>query len=129
MRDNRSNRWDELTNIVIDMAQRLESADADFIIISTNTMHKMDDEIQENIGIPILHIVDVTARKIIERNVNKIGLLWTKFTMEENLYKYRLKEKYSIDVVISKRDDRELIHRIIYNELCLGIIKRESKLK
>ncbi len=75
MRDNRSNRWDELTNIVIDMAQRLESADADFIIISTNTMHKMADEIQENIGIPILHIVDVTARKIIERNVNKIGLL------------------------------------------------------
>jgi aspartate racemase len=121
--------WEELTKLMINFAQQLEGAGADFIVICTNTMHKMAEEVQDNIHIPLLHIADATAEKIIEQGLGKPGLLGTKFTMEEDFYKQRLKEKYSINVIIPSYADREIIDSVIYNELCLGKIKQSSKEK
>ena len=122
-------KWEELTKLMINFAQQLERAGADFIVICTNTMHKMAEEVQDNIHIPLLHIADATAEKIIEQGLRKPGLLGTKFTMEEDFYKQRLKKKYSINVIIPSYADRELIDSVIYNELCLGKIKQSSKEK
>jgi len=114
---------------MINFTQQLERAGADFIVICTNTMHKMAGEVQNNIDIPILHIADATAEKVIEQGLRKLGLLGTKFTMEEDFYKKRLKEKYNINVIIPSDTDREIIDSVIYNELCLGIIRQSSKEK
>ena len=122
-------KWEELTKLMIDFAQTLERAGADIIVICTNTMHKMAEEIQDNINIPLLHIADVTAEKIIEKGLSKLGLLGTEFTMEENFYKKRLKERYNLDVIIPSDSDRKIIDNIIYNELCLGVKKDSSKEK
>jgi aspartate racemase len=122
-------KWEELTKLMINSAQQLERAGADCIVICTNTMHKMAEEIQDNIHIPLLHIADATAEKIKEQGVGKPGLLGTKFTMEEDFYKQRLEEKYSINVIIPSYTDREIIDSVIYNELCLWIIKQSSKEK
>ena len=122
-------KWEELTKLMIDFAQTLERAGADLIVICTNTMHKMAEEIQNNINIPLLHIVDVTAEKIIEKGLSKLGLLGTEFTMEEDFYKKRLKERYNLDVIIPSDNDRKIIDNIIYNELCLGVRKESSKEK
>ncbi len=105
----------------------MERADAEFIIICTNTIHKLADDVQKNVSIPILHIVDAVADKIVEKGFSKVGLLGTKFTMEEDFYKKRLKEKYDIEVIIPEKEERETIHNIIYNELCLGKITGTSK--
>lgn len=123
------NKWDELTRLITKAAQIMESANAEFIVICTNTMHKLADDIQKNVKIPILHIVDAVAEKIVENRYSKVGLLGTKFTMEEDFYKKRLKEKYNIEVIIPDKEERETIHNIIYNELCLGSIKSSSKEK
>ncbi len=122
-------KWEELTKLMIDFAQTLERAGADLIVICTNTMHKMAEEIQNNINIPLLHIADVTAEKIIEKGLSKLGLLGTEFTMEEDFYKKRLKERYNLDVIIPSDNDRKIIDNIIYNELCLGVKKESSKEK
>ena len=119
--------WEELTKLMINFAQQLERAGADFIVICTNTMHKMAEEVQGNINIPLLHIADATAEEIIKQGLRKPGLLGTKFTMEEDFYKKRLKEKYSIDVLIPSSADREIIDSVIYNELCMGIVKQSSR--
>jgi len=121
--------WEELTKLMIHFAQQLEGAGADFIVICTNTMHKMAEEVQDNINIPLLHIADATAERIKEQGLRKPGLLGTKFTMEENFYKQRLKGKYNLDVLIPSNTDREIIDSVIYNELCLGILKQSSKEK
>jgi len=121
--------WEELTKLMINFAQQLERAGANFIVICTNTMHKMAEEVQGSINIPLLHIADATAERIKEQGLRKPGLLGTKFTMEEDFYKQRLKEKYNLDVMIPSDTDREIIDSVIYNELCLGIIKKSSKEK
>jgi len=121
--------WIELTKLMIDFARRLEDAGADFIVITTNTMHKMAEEVQGNIHIPLLHIADATAEKIIEKGVHTPGLLGTKFTMEEDFYKGRLREKYELEVIVPTDTDRNAVDEIIYNELCVGIIKQASKEK
>lgn len=120
-------KWDELTTIMIKAAQRLEKGGADMIVICTNTMHKMADEVQKNIHLPLLHIVDATAQAIKARNLKRIGLLGTKFTMEQDFYKERLIDKHGLSVVIPNDDDREIVHKIIYNELCVGNINDSSK--
>jgi len=122
-------KWEELTKLMIDFAQKLERAGADLIVICTNTMHKMAEEIQNNINIPLLHIADVTAEKIIAKGLSKLGLLGTEFTIEEDFYKKRLKERYNLDVIIPSDIDRKIIDNIIYNELCLGVRKESSKEK
>lgn len=118
---------EQATKLMIDAAKRIEAGGADVAIICTNTMHKMADDVQKNITIPLLHIADATAEKIISRWLKKIGLLGTKFTMEENFYKGRLTDKYWIDVIIPDEQDRQIVHDVIYQELCLGKINQSSQ--
>lgn len=120
-------KWDEATQLMIDAAQRLERGGADFVLICSNTMHKMADEVQRNIEIPLLHIADATAEKIKEAGFKKIGLTGTKFTMEEDFYKGRLIKKYDLDVIIPGEEERQTVDDIIYKELCLGVIKPSSR--
>jgi aspartate racemase len=121
------NRWDEAADILITAARSLESGGADFAIICTNTMHKLYDIIQQNVRIPLLHIADATAETIKAEGIQKIALLGTRFTMEEDFYKGRLVNNYGLDVIIPGSEDREIVHRVIYDELCAGIIKTDSK--
>ena len=121
------NRWDELAAVMIEAARSLERGGADFVIICTNTMHKLYDEVQETIDIPMLNIADATAARIKADGINRIALLGTRFTMEENFYKGRLTDKFGLDVIIPANDEMEIIHRVIYDELCAGIINQESK--
>jgi aspartate racemase len=120
-------KWRELTNLMIDAALRVERAGADLLVICTNTMHKMADEVQASIRIPVLHIVDVTAAEIESRSIRKVGLLGTRFTMEQDFYKQRLSREHGPEVIIPDEKERELIHGILYNELCLGEVKEASK--
>ena len=123
------NRWDELASVMIEAARSLERGGADFVIICTNTMHKLYDEVQNNIKIPMLNIADATAEKIKAEGIDKIALLGTRFTMEEDFCKGRLVDKYGLDVIIPSSKQREIVHRVIYDELCAGIIKPDSKQK
>jgi len=123
----RHGRWDEATAMMIEAARNVQNGGADFVVICTNTMHKMAEEVQDNITIPLLHIADATAAAIKIRGFKKVGLLGTKFTMEEDFYKGRLIEKHGLDVIIPTDEDREIVHYIIYNELCIGRIKQTSK--
>lgn len=120
-------RWEEAAQLMVAAAQSLERAGADFIVLCTNTMHRSAEEIETNIHIPFLHIADATAQKIKVAGLRKIGLLGTRFTMEHDFYKGRLIDQYGLDVMIPDSADREIIHRVIYDELCLGIVKPESR--
>jgi len=120
-------RWEEATELMITAARRVEDGGADFVIICTNTMHKMADDVQRHINIPLLHIADATAERIKAQGMGRIGLLGTKFTMEEDFYRGRLVEKHGLDVVIPDEQGREIVHRVIYDELCLGETKPSSK--
>lgn len=122
-------RWEELTQIMIEVARKIEKGGADILTICTNTMHKMYDEVQKHISIPILHIADATAEAIKEENLDTIALLGTKFTMQQDFYKGRLIKNYGIQVLTPEGDDLEALHNIIYNELVLGEIKDESREK
>jgi len=119
--------WNKLTEIMIEAAKDLEKGGADFVIICTNTMHKMADEVQENIQIPLLHMADLTGENIQKKGIKKIGLLGTKFTMEEDFYKERLISNFGMEVLIPDEEERQIVHDVIYNELCLGEIKTSSK--
>ena len=119
--------WESLTRLMIEAAQRVKKAGADFLVICTNTMHKMADEVQGAIQIPLLHIADVAAGAVKANGQSRVGLLGTKFTMEQDFYKGRLKEIHGIDVLIPEDKERQVIHDILYNELCLGEIKELSK--
>ena len=120
-------RWDEATNLMIDAARRVERGGADFVLICTNTMHKMAEEVEASISIPLLHIADVTAERIISSGLKKVGLLGTAFTMEQDFYKGRLIDKYGLEVVIPSQIKRQVVDNIIFNELCLGEIKDSSR--
>lgn len=121
--------WDKLTDLMIDAAKRLETAGADFVIICANTMHKMADEVQQQIKIPILHIADVLVEKIKRQGITKVGLLGTRFTMEHAFYKDRLQKKHGLDVLIPNEAQRKVIHDVIFNELVKGIVSPSSKEK
>jgi amino-acid racemase len=121
--------WTETAVILARAARSIEAGGADFLLICTNTMHKVVPEIEEAISIPVLHIADATAEKLKENNVKRVGLLGTRFTMEEDFYKGRLTDKYNIDVVVPESDDMDIIHNVIYTELCLGKISDHSRQK
>jgi len=121
--------WESLTRLMIEAAQRVKKAGAGFLVICTNTMHKMADEVQRAIQIPLLHIADVAAGAVKANGQSRVGLLGTKFTMEQDFYKGRLKEIHGIDVLIPEDKERQVIHDILYNELCLGEIKELSREK
>jgi aspartate racemase len=120
-------RWDQAAAYLSAAAQKLERGGADLLVLCTNTMHKGADVIQANIRIPFLHIADPTAEAIQARGLTSVGLLGTRFTMEQDFYKGRLRDNYGLRVLIPNSTDREIIHRVIYDELCLGIIKPDSK--
>jgi aspartate racemase len=122
-----SGNWEAAAGILAHAARRIEGCGADFLVICTNTMHKVAPQIEKQIGIPILHIADATAEKIRGLGMNTVGLLGTRFTMEQDFYKGRLTKKYSLNVVTLEKEDRETVHRVIYEELCLGKIVRNSK--
>lgn len=115
-------RWDEAGQILVKCAQDLERGGADFIVLCTNTMHKLADQITAHVNIPFLHIADATAEKIVATGIKRIGLLGTRFTMEHDFYKGRLIENFGLDVLIPTKEDREIVHRVIYEELVLGKI-------
>lgn len=123
----REGRWDEATQAMINAARQVQAGGADFLLICTNTMHKMAGEVQASIDIPLLHIADATAEVIRVRGLQKIGLLGTRFTMEEDFYRGRLAEKHGLDVLIPSAADRAIVHRVIYEELVLGQIVPASK--
>ena len=120
--------WEKSGEILGEAAYNLEKAGADFIVICTNTMHKVVNQIKEKISIPILHIAEMTAEKILEKGLKNIALLGTKYTMEQDFYKSKLIEK-GINVVIPDKNDIEIINKVIYDELCLGTINSNSKKK
>ncbi len=123
----REGRWEQATRAMIDAARSVEAGGADLLIICTNTMHKMAGEVQRSIGIPLLHIADATAEVIKARGLQRVGLLGTRFTMEEDFYRGRLAEKYALDVLVPDAPDREVVHRVIYEELVLGRIVPASQ--
>ncbi len=120
-------RWGEMATMLSNNAKSIEKAGADFLLICTNTMHKVAPEIENSIQIPLLHIADATAEELIKEGVKIVGLLGTAFTMEEDFYRGRLMKKYGLKVITPNKQDREIVHKIIYNELCLGRIKEDSK--
>ncbi|MBL0338778.1 MAG: aspartate/glutamate racemase family protein [Rhodospirillaceae bacterium] len=122
-------QWDQAGEILIDAAQRLEKGGADFLLLCTNTMHKLAGDIQQNISLPLLHIADATGLEIKKTTIKKIGLLGTKFTMEQDFYKGRLKDQFGFEVLIPDAADRQMVHDVIYRELCLGTIQSASKEK
>lgn len=119
--------WDATADILIDAAKNVEAAGADFVMICTNTMHEVASKIEEEISIPILHIADATADVIMDKGFKKVGLLGTAFTMERDFYKGRLTDKHGIDVIVPSKEERKIVHDVIYQELCLGEIKDTSK--
>ncbi len=118
--------WKSAARALSEAAVRLERGGADFIVLCTNTMHKVADEIRASVSIPLLHIADATAEKILSKDIKRIGLLGTRYTMEQEFYKSRLEEK-GLRVMIPGERDRAIVHRIIYEELCLGKILEESR--
>ena len=122
-----ADRWDELGEMLARDAQTLENAGADFLVICTNTMHKVAPQIEGAIGIPLLHIADATAAAVEKEGLQRIGLLGTRFTMEHDFYKGRLEGMHGLDVMTPSQDDRDLIHQVIYDELCVGSVREESR--
>ncbi|MGF9966790.1 aspartate/glutamate racemase family protein [Bacillus rhizoplanae] len=118
--------WKQAGEVLGEAASSLEKGGANFIIICTNTMHKVVDDIKEKINIPILHIADATANQVQKQGINKVGLLGTKYTMEQDFYKSRL-ESNGIEVIVPNENDREIINKVIYDELCLGKVCQKSR--
>ena len=120
-------RWDDAAGEMIDAARRLERGGADFIVICTNTMHRMADQVQAAINLPLLHIADPTAERIVRAGLRTVGLLGTAFTMEQDFYKGRLAERHGLQVLVPGDDDRALVHRVIYDELVQGRVEASSR--
>ncbi len=119
--------WDELTRIMIECAQSIEKAGADFLVICTNTMHLMADNVENSINIPLIHIADAAAGEIRKRSFEKVGLLGTKFTMEKDFYKVRLKEKHNIETITPDEEGRQIIHDGVYKEFTQGNISNITR--
>jgi aspartate racemase len=119
-------RWDDAARALADAARAVEAAGADLLVLCTNTMHKVADEVQEAITIPLLHIGDVTAAAVKRAGLTRVGLLATGYTMEQPFYREHL-ARHDLEVVVPEPDDRATVHRIIYDELCRGVIRDESR--
>lgn len=121
--------WDEAGKILEDAAIRLERGGADCVVLCTNTMHKLSDWIENAVEIPLIHIADATAERIVSGGMRKIGLLGTGFTMEQEFYKGRLADRYGLEVIVPEKPDRDIVHRVIYDELVQGRVEASSKLE
>lgn len=123
----RDGRWDAAGEALAAAARQIERAGADFLLIATNTMHKVAPQVEAAIDIPLLHIADATAESLVADGITRVGLLGTRFTMEQDFYKQRLSEHYGIDVIVPDDTQREHVHRVIFEELCLGRIEAASR--
>jgi aspartate racemase len=123
----RQGDWQQINKLLVDVALHLHQGGADFIMICFNTIHKCADNIIEQTGMPLIHIADAAAQKVKEQGITKVGLLGTKFVMEGDFYRKRLKEQYEIEVVIPEEAGRDLINTAIFQELCQGIFNKETK--
>jgi aspartate racemase len=121
------NRWQEAGAYLAGIARRLEQAGAEVLVLATNTMHKVADTVQASTSIPLIHIADATAVKIQTAGKRKPAILATRFTMEQDFYTGRLREKFGLDVVVPDEADRALVHQIIYDELCIGRVTETSR--
>ncbi|MBZ9612917.1 aspartate/glutamate racemase family protein [Rheinheimera maricola] len=119
--------WDAAGAMLADAARSLEAAGADFIVLCTNTMHKVAANIEAAVAIPLLHIADATAAAIKQAGCSRVGLLGTKFTMQQPFYRERLSEQHGIEVLLPNETEQDSLHQIIYQELCQGVINPESK--
>ncbi|MGQ7848232.1 aspartate/glutamate racemase family protein [Granulosicoccus sp. 3-233] len=119
--------WEAAGSLLNEAALALQAAGADFLVIATNTMHKVADSIVDGIDIPLLHIVDPTAEALLAAGHRRVGLLGTAFTMSDDFYKGRMQETFGLDVIVPDDSEQAQVHRIIYEELCLGIIEDASR--
>jgi aspartate racemase len=120
-------RWDDTAAILVDAAMRLQRAGADFLLLCTNTMHKVADAIGQACDIDLLHLADVTGEAIRKQGLTKVGLLGTRFTMEQDFYRGRLADGFSLEVLTPGEEDMDRVHRVIYEELCRGEVREESR--
>lgn len=119
--------WTALTQEMVKGAKRLKAAGAEFIVICTNTMHKMADDVSDISGLPLVHIADVVGQELLDHKLTRVGLIGTRFTMEEDFYKKRIYDQYDIDVIVPDDEDMSVIHSAIYDELVQGIISDETR--
>ena len=122
-----SGRWSEAADILVAAARALHRAEAAFLVLCTNTMHKVAPEIEQAVPLPLLHIADPTAERIKAAGLRRVGLLATRFTMEDDFYRGRLAARHGLDVLVPSAGDRAIVHRVIYEELCRGRIVEESR--
>ncbi len=120
-------RWDDAAKMLGDIAVRLQTAGADFIMICTNTMHKVASPIEARLSVPLLHIADATGERVVADKIRTVGLLGTRFTMEDDFYRGRLQEKFGLTVLVPEKDDRAIVDRVIFQELCRGVIAEGSR--
>jgi len=120
-------QWSQAGALLAEAARRLELGGAEFVVLCTNTMHKVADDIQAGIGIPLLNIADATAEKIKADGISRVGLLGTRFTMEQDFYRGRLEQRHGLNVVVPEPEARDIVHRVIYDELCRGVIRDSSR--
>lgn len=120
--------WQAATSLMIKAASTLETGGADFLLICTNTMHRMAEDVQSAVSIPLLHIADATAAAIRKQGISRVGLLGTRFTMEEAFYKTRLVDLFGLEVLIPVMSQRQVVHDVIYDELCLGVMRQASRI-
>ncbi|MCC7359173.1 MAG: aspartate/glutamate racemase family protein [Anaerolineales bacterium] len=123
----RDGRWEAAAEALLEGGRRLECGGADFVVLCTNTMHKLAERLEAGLAIPLLHIADPTAAAIKAQELRRVGLLGTRFTMEEAFYRGRLTHRYGLDVVVPEAEGRELVHNIIYQELVQGDIRPKSR--
>lgn len=119
--------WDDLAAVLVEAGSAVKRAGADFLVICTNTMHKVADDLERKVGLPVLHVADATGAVIRERGLHRIGLLGTRFVMDGAFYRDRLRDRFDIEVIVPGEADMDTIHRIIYDELCQGRINASSR--
>jgi aspartate racemase len=119
--------WEQATILMVEAARRVKAGGAGFIVICTNTMHRMAGEIEQQVGLPVLHIADATAQAVVVAGLGTVGLLGTRYTMEQDFYRGRLETHHGLEVLVPGTDDRTLVHNVIYDELCLGVTREESR--
>jgi len=119
--------WEGIGRLLTSAARRVEAGGADFLLICTNTMHRVAPQLERQLAIPILHIADATAERLVADGIGRVGLLGTRFTMEQEFYRGRLADRHGLEVLVPEAAEREVVHRIIYRELCLGKISADSR--
>jgi aspartate racemase len=119
--------WEQATTLMLDAARRVKAGGAHFLVICTNTMHRMAEELEEQVGLSVLHIADATAGAIKRSGIDTVGLLGTRYTMEQDFYRGRLDTHHGLKVLVPGREGRTFVHNVIYDELCLGVTRGDSR--